>query len=112
MSTCLSTIFNTSAKLYNISNSDETDTGQPIETLVFVKNLKVGFVNNIRKLYSLENPGNIKTGLFTIYSEQALQVNQVLEIAGVKYRITMADALGGVCQLSVHQSWAEHWQHT
>jgi len=76
-----------SAKLFNISKTRDTLTGQPIEELVFVKNIRVFFEPKTSDEHRLFPAGQVKIGQFTALSLEAVTDQQVLEIKNIRYRV-------------------------
>lgn len=77
--------------MYNVDTTTSTNTGQPIETLIYTKDIKVFFSPSPRRIYQLFEPGQIPIGEFVAISSDATVTNQVLEIDNVKYRIQAAN---------------------
>ena len=85
---CLSSLLTSSAIVYNIDYTETTQSGQPIETLVRVKTIKCTLTDSLKKFWGLFDPGQIKTGQFKLFTVKSVEGNQVVEISGVKYRVT------------------------
>lgn len=75
------------AKLFNISRTKNTLTGQPIEELIFVKNIKVHFAPRSSDEHRLFPAGQIKVGQFTAISLDEVTDQQMLEIKNIEYRV-------------------------
>lgn len=75
------------ATVYTISKTKNTLTGQPIETLVLLKTIKVHFEPRSSDEHGLFSAGQIKIGQFTAISLDEVLEQQVLEIKNIKYRV-------------------------
>ncbi len=90
----LTPYLHTSANLYNIT-TEETESGQPVESLSLVKALKVFFeaYSYQSAIYKLFAPGQIKIGDFLCITDRIVNVNQVLEINDEYYRVVASNQL-------------------
>lgn len=102
---------NKTAKLYDIDRSTSTATGQPVETLVFLKNIKVFFSSNPRKVFTLLDAGQVQTGNFVAISATATQTFQVLEVDSVKYRINAANPVQMKTRIFAYINYLEYYKH-
>lgn len=81
----------TSASLYDIT-TEETESGQLLESLTLNKTLKVFFEPHSYKnaIYALFSAGQIKIGDFLCITDTIVTVNQVILIGGEYYRVIAA----------------------
>jgi hypothetical protein len=110
---CLSGYLNKDCIVYDIDFSQTTESGQPIETLTQVKTIKCLFTDNVKRLYQLFDPGQIKVGLFILFTIKVVTENQVVEIDNVKYRVTRTRPINPLRNRHImgYQSYVEHYKH-
>ncbi len=80
-----------SAKLYNITTVTSASTGQPIETLNFVKVIKIHFNADNRRMVRLTDVGQVLVGRPSAVSIVKVDLNQVLEVDNTKYRVVVSN---------------------
>lgn len=97
--------------LYNILTSTSTATGQPIETLSFVKKVRVYFNPDGKPTFKLFDPGQIKVGKPTAISEVQVVENQVLDISGTKWRVTLSRPAQLKARVLAYILELERWRH-
>lgn len=109
----LGAFLNKKANQYNIDNTTNTSpsTGQPIESLVFVKRIPVYFGPNPPRVFRLYAVGQVKEGSFVAFSEKATATNQVLEIDDIKYRIVAANPLQFKNRTLAYVNYLEYYKH-
>lgn len=115
---CLTGYFNSKARVYDIDRSQETDSGQPIETIpdTPTKTIRVFFEPyNLRNpLYELFNAGRVKTGDYFCLSATALTTDQVLaiELSGYEnFQVTNVYPLKAGKKIIAYQLSLERWKH-
>lgn len=84
---CLSGFYDKTANIYTISKDEVTQSGQPIESLTLRGTTKCAFANNIKNVWALFDPGQIKVGQFVLISASQLTDSDVVEIDSEKYRV-------------------------
>jgi hypothetical protein len=102
---------NKTAKLYTIDTSTTTTAGQPVETLILSKTIKVFFSSNPRRVFQLFNAGQIKAGEFVAISAVETKVNQVLEVDGIKYKISAANPAQLKNRIFAYINYMGYYQH-
>lgn len=107
----LGAFLNAKATQYNITTDSSTSTGQPIESLVPLKIIPVYFSNSPRRIYGLFDPGQIPINTPVCFSEKQVLTNQVLQINGVKYRVTSANPLKITNRTLAYVSYLERFRH-
>ena len=84
----LTPYLHTSASVYDIT-TEESESGQPIESLSLSKTIRVFYEPHSYRspVYNLFPAGQIKTGDFLCVTDKIVTVNQVLLINSVYYRV-------------------------
>lgn len=108
---CLSFFLNKVAKVYRVDRSESTGSGQPIETLTYNRNVKVYFSPNVRNIYKLFDPGQIKVGEYTCFSVKSIDQGEILEIDGEKYTVTGVAQAAYKKHIFGQTSYLERYKH-
>lgn len=99
------------AKLFNIDKTKDTLTGQPIETTIFVKNIKVLFEPRSSDEHRLFPSGQIKVGQFTALSLDEVLEQQILEIKNIKYRVVANNEIRYRTQVFYWMLHLDYYKH-
>ncbi len=92
---CLSGLLNETVRISLIDASTATESGQPIETLVYDRTIKVYniankiyFSRDVRTLFKLFDPGFIKTSDLSLFSVKEIKEKEVIEFQGENFIVT------------------------
>jgi hypothetical protein len=107
----ISSFLNKTAKVYNIDVGVSTTTGQPIETPIYVKDIKVYLSYNPRDVYQLVDAGQIATGKLSAISVELVLTNQILEVDGVKFRVDAANPAQFKNRVFAYINYLSRYQH-
>ena len=107
----ISGFLNQTAKLYSIDATTAAASGQPIETLVYLRDIKVYFSSNPRQIFQLFGAGQVPIGQFTAISVEETETNQILEINDVKYRIEAANPASFKNRTFAYINYLARFQH-
>lgn len=102
---------NKTAKLYRIDSTVSTSSGQPIETPVYVQDIKVYLSSNPHKVFNLNSAGQIPIGQFVAISVEVTETNQILEIDDIKYRIQAANPATFKNRVFAYINYLTRYQH-
>ena len=92
---CLTGLLDQTVDIYTIDNSETTESGQPIETLVYNRTIKVYeiankiyFSRDVRTLYKLFDPGFVKASDVTFFSVKEIAEKEVVNFKGENFIVT------------------------
>lgn len=88
-------VFNGTARVYSLSFTTSTSTGQPLETLTDTGQIISIAEMKIKMAYDVQVGGNIKLYDYRFLSERSLDIQlNIIEVNGIKYRLLTSSVVG------------------
>ena len=115
---CLSGLLNESVRINTIDSSTSTESGQPIEELVYNRTIKVYniankiyFSRDVRTLFKLFDPGFIKTADLSLFSVKPIVEKEVVEFNGENFIVTSVVKAVLLKHIFGYTSYLSRWRH-